>query len=64
VANVLDTVITIVIGTITGVVNAVTTTVNVLQDFFYVKVSGVSFIVLGSRQTGKTTLIEWSLAGR
>jgi len=59
VANVLDTVITIVIGTITGVVNAVTTTVNVLQDFFYVKVSGVSFIVLGSRQTGKTTLIEW-----
>ena len=58
-ANVLDTVITIVIGTITGVVNAVTTTVNVLQDFFYVKVSGVSFIVLGSRQTGKTTLIEW-----
>ncbi len=59
VANVLDTVITIVIGTITGVAKAVTTTVNVLQDFFYVKVSGVSFIVLGSRQTGKTTLINW-----
>ena len=34
-------------------------TVSALQDFFYVKVSGVSFIVLGSRQTGKTTLIEW-----
>ena len=58
-ANVLDTVITIVIGTLTGVVKAVTTTVNVLQDFFYVKIAGVSFIVLGSRQTGKTTLIEW-----
>jgi len=59
VANVLDTVITIVIGTISGVAKAVTTTVNVLQDFFYVKVSGVSFIVLGARQTGKTTLIDW-----
>ena len=58
-ANVLDTVITIVVGTISGVAKAVTTTVNVLQDFFYVKVSGVSFIVLGARQTGKTTLIDW-----
>jgi hypothetical protein len=59
VANILDTLITIVIGTITTVGNAVTTTVSALQDFFYVKVAGVSFIVLGSRQTGKTTLIEW-----
>jgi signal recognition particle receptor subunit beta len=39
--------------------NVVTTTVSALQDFFYVKISGVSFIVLGARQTGKTTLIEW-----
>lgn len=59
VANILDTVITIVIGTITTVGKAVNTTVSALQDFFYVKVSGVSFIVLGARQTGKTTLIEW-----
>lgn len=57
--NIFDTLITIVVGTFTGVANAVTTTVSALQDFFYVKVSGVSFIVLGSRQTGKTTLIEW-----
>lgn len=58
-ANILDTLITIVIGTITGVSNAISATVSTLQDFFYVKVSGVSFIVLGARQTGKTTLIEW-----
>lgn len=58
-ANILDTLITVVIGTITTVGNAVTTTVSALQDFFYVKVSGVSFIVLGARQTGKTTFIEW-----
>jgi ADP-ribosylation factor family protein len=59
VANVLDTIITIVIGTITGVSRAVTGTISVLQDFFYIKISGVSFVVLGARQTGKTTLIEW-----
>lgn len=57
--NILDTFITIVIGTISGVAKAVTTTVNAFQDFFYVKVGGVSFIVLGARQTGKTTLIDW-----
>jgi GTPase SAR1 family protein len=28
-------------------------------DFAYVKVFGLPFIVLGYRQTGKTTLIEW-----
>lgn len=30
-----------------------------VQDFVYVKVLGLPFIVLGARQTGKTTLIEW-----
>jgi hypothetical protein len=59
VTNIFDTLITIVIGTITGVSNAITGTISVLQDFFYIKISGVSFIVLGARQTGKTTLIEW-----
>jgi hypothetical protein len=59
VTNIFDTLITIVVGTITGVTQAVTNTVSALQDFFYVKVAGVSFIVLGARQTGKTTLIEW-----
>ena len=57
--NIFDTIITIIVGTITGVTQAVSNTVSALQDFFYVKISGVSFIVLGARQTGKTTLIEW-----
>jgi hypothetical protein len=30
-----------------------------VYDFVYVKVFGLPFIVLGARQTGKTTLIEW-----
>ncbi|MDL1901092.1 GTPase domain-containing protein [Anaerolineae bacterium CFX9] len=30
-----------------------------LNDFVYVRISGLPFIVLGARQTGKTTLIEW-----
>lgn len=58
-ANIIDTVLTVIVGTITGVTKLVSTTVSAVQDFFYVKVSGVSFIVLGARQTGKTTLIEW-----
>lgn len=57
--NIFDTLITVVIGTISGVSRAVGSTVTGLQDFFYVKFSGMAFIVLGSRQTGKTTLIEW-----
>lgn len=57
--NILDTLITIVIGTVSGVAQAVNSAVSALQDFFYVKISGVGFIVLGARQSGKTTLIEW-----
>lgn len=34
-------------------------TTDRLYDFVYVKVFGLPFIVLGARQTGKTTLIEW-----
>ena len=30
-----------------------------VQDFVYVKLFGLPFVVLGARQTGKTTLIEW-----
>lgn len=58
-ANVLDMLFTIIVGSINGVGKVVSTTVSALQDFFYIKVSGVSFIVLGARQTGKTTFIEW-----
>lgn len=36
-----------------------TQTADGLSDFVYVRISGLPFIVLGARQTGKTTLIEW-----
>jgi GTPase SAR1 family protein len=58
-SNLLDDLVSVVVGSISGVANAVTGTISTLQDFFYVKVRGLSFVVLGSRQTGKTTLIEW-----
>jgi GTPase SAR1 family protein len=57
--NILDTIITVIIGSITTVTRTISEGVEEIQDFFYVKVSGMSFIVLGARQTGKTTLIEW-----
>lgn len=58
-SNLLDTILTVIIGSISTAARTITDGVSVLQDFFYVKVSGMSFIVLGARQTGKTTLIEW-----
>jgi hypothetical protein len=58
-ANIFDTLLTIIIGTVRGVTETVGTAISAVQDFFYIKVAGVSFIVLGARQTGKTTLIEW-----
>jgi hypothetical protein len=58
-ANILDMLLTIIIGTVRGVTETVGTAISAVQDFFYIKVAGVSFIVLGARQTGKTTLIEW-----
>ena len=58
-SNLLDTIITVIIGSISNVARTVSEGVSEIQDFFYVKVSGMSFIVLGARQTGKTTLIEW-----
>lgn len=58
-SNIFDTLLTVIVGTVTTVGKAVTETVSAIQDFFLVKVSGMSFIVLGARQTGKTTLIEW-----
>jgi GTPase SAR1 family protein len=54
-ANVVD----VIIGTISNFVRTIAQTVEGIQDFFLVRVSGLSFIVLGSRQVGKTTLIEW-----
>ncbi|MDX2139801.1 MAG: ADP-ribosylation factor-like protein [Chloroflexota bacterium] len=58
-ANIIDTLITIIFGSITNVSRTIGTVTGGLEDFFYVKISGLSFIVLGARQTGKTTLIEW-----
>jgi hypothetical protein len=57
--NLLDTVLTIIVGSFTDVTRSVVRNFSALEDFFYVKVWGLSFIVLGARQTGKTTLIEW-----
>lgn len=37
----------------------VTDTVDSVVDFAYVRILGLPFIVLGYRQTGKTTLLEW-----
>lgn len=57
--NILDTLITIIFGSISTVSRGLSQNLGTLEDFFYVKISGLSFIVLGARQTGKTTLIEW-----
>ncbi len=57
--NILDTLITIIFGSISSVSRGLSQNLGTLEDFFYVKISGLSFIVLGARQTGKTTLIEW-----
>ena len=58
-SNIIDTLITVVVGSISSVTRTVTEGRSVLEDFFYVRVSGLPFIVLGARQVGKTTLIEW-----
>jgi hypothetical protein len=39
--------------------SAITDGVESVVDFAYVRFLGLPFIVLGYRQTGKTTLIEW-----
>ncbi|MAS35865.1 MAG: hypothetical protein CL610_17785 [Anaerolineaceae bacterium] len=57
--NILDTIITVIVGTVTTVTRTVADGISMVQDFFYIKIGGLSFIVLGARQTGKTTLIEW-----
>ena len=57
--NILDTLITVIIGTVSTVTRTVTEGISLVQDFFYIKIAGLSFIVLGARQTGKTTLIDW-----
>lgn len=58
-ASLLDQLLTVIVGTVSTVTRTFNQTISTLEDFFYVKVSGMSFIVLGARQVGKTTLIEW-----
>jgi len=58
-ANIIETIITVVVGSLNTVTRTVTDGISAVEDFFLVRVSGLSFIVLGSRQVGKSTLIEW-----
>lgn len=57
--NMIDTMIAVVVGTISGVASTVREGVGLINDFFFVRVNGMPFIVLGARQVGKSTLIEW-----
>ncbi len=58
--NLLDRLFTVVFGNVSSkFFDKVTQRVDQVYDFVYVKVLGLPFIVLGARQTGKTTLIEW-----
>jgi GTPase SAR1 family protein len=54
-----DRIVTVVVGAFTGVGRVISDSVSGFEDFLYVKIRGLPFVVLGSRQTGKTTLIEW-----
>jgi hypothetical protein len=57
--NVIDNLLTVIIGTISSFTRTIARTVDGIQDFFLVRVGGMPFIVLGARQVGKTSLIEW-----
>lgn len=58
-SSILDSLLTVIIGSINSVTKTFNEGTSLLEDFFLVRFSGLSFIVLGSRQVGKTTLIEW-----
>jgi len=59
--NLIDQLFSAVVGTVNNskVLNSLSHSADRIYDFVYVKVFGLPFIVLGARQTGKTTLIEW-----
>src|SRR6266576_2831004 len=59
--NLIDQFFSAIFGTVSSskFVNSLTQGADRIYDFVYVKVFGLPFIVLGARQTGKTTLIEW-----
>ena len=65
--NIVDGLITIVVGaisTISKVPGFIGSNVARLNDFIYVRYFGLPFIVLGARQTGKTTLIQYLRSGK
>ena len=65
--NLLDGLITVIVGivdTASKVPGAIAEGLNNVNDFIYVRYYGLPFIVLGARQTGKTTLIQWLRAGQ
>ena len=59
--NLIDQFFSAIFGTVNNskIVNSLAHSADRIYDFVYVKVFGLPFIVLGARQTGKTTLIEW-----
>jgi tRNA U34 5-carboxymethylaminomethyl modifying GTPase MnmE/TrmE len=57
--NIFETLINVVVGTVSGITGAVRNGISSMEDFFLVRVDGLPFIILGSRQVGKSTLIEW-----
>ena len=55
-----DRIISILVGTLGSLIpSGVSSAVDNAIDFAYVRVLGLPFIVLGYRQSGKTTLLEW-----
>ena len=55
-----DRILSIIVGTLGSLVpSGVSDAVSGAVDFAYVRVMGLPFIVLGYRQSGKTTLLEW-----
>lgn len=58
-SNIVDEILTVFLGTINGVSQSLSQGLAAVEDFFYVRLNGLSFVVFGSRQVGKTTLIHW-----
>ncbi len=55
-----DRILSIIVGTLSSLVpSGISDGLRTAVDFAYVRVLGLPFIVLGYRQTGKTTLLEW-----
>lgn len=58
-ASIIDELLTVVLGTFDTVSRTITEGMAAVEDFFYIRINGLSFVVFGSRQVGKTTMIHW-----